>query len=76
MLTADQRQRRAKVASLTARASKSPDDPGLKTELDEARRDYYAEAIASYVQRIAAQAPPFTAEQRQRLAVLLDGGPA
>lgn len=76
MLTADQRQRRAKVASLTARASKSPEDPNVKADLEAARRDFYAEAIADYVQRVTAQAPPFTPEQRRRLSVLLSGGDA
>ena len=42
----------------------------------EARRELTAERIASYVERVLADAPPLTNEQRERLALLLRGGAA
>jgi len=43
-------------------------DPG---KIESTRRDLAAERIACYVEAVVAQAPPFTAEQRARLALLL-----
>ncbi len=43
-------------------------DPG---KIETTRRDLAAERIASYVEAVVAEAPPFTAEQRARLALLL-----
>ena len=42
----------------------------------EARRELTAERIAAYVQRVLADAPELTPEQRDRLALLLRGGAA
>ncbi len=58
---------RARVASLTR--SRSADDPDL---LD-ARRNLRTERLADYISRTVDAAPPLTAEQRDRLAVLLRG---
>lgn len=60
-------QDRARVASLTR--SRTPDDPDLIA----ARRSLRAERLAMYIRRTVDAAPPLTAEQRDRLAVLLRG---
>ncbi len=59
---------RAKVASLTR--SRPADDPDL---LD-ARRNLRTERLADYITRTVDAAPPLTADQRDRLALLLRGG--
>ena len=59
---------RARVASLTR--SRQPDDPDL---LD-ARRNLRTERLADYITRTVDAAPPLTADQRDRLALLLRGG--
>lgn len=58
-------QARARVASLTR--SRPLHDP----EFIAARRDLAAENLAAYVSRVVADAPPLTAEQRDRIAALL-----
>ena len=58
---------RARVASLTR--SRVPDDPDLVT----ARRDLRAARLELYIKSTVAGAPALTAEQRDRLAVLLRG---
>jgi hypothetical protein len=40
-------------------------------ELIEARRDFWTEALADYVQRVVDQAPPLTNEQIGRITVIL-----
>jgi len=59
---------RARVASLTR--SRTPDDPDL---LD-ARRKLRTERLAAYITATVDAAPPLTADQRDRLALLLRGG--
>jgi hypothetical protein len=61
---------RARVASLSR--SRTPDDP----ELVAARRNLAALAIEDYVLKVVAEAPPLTAEQRDRIAAILRGGDA
>ncbi len=56
---------RARVASLTR--SRSADDPDLLA----ARRNLRAARAEEYVRQLVEAAPPLTAEQRDRLAVLL-----
>lgn len=56
---------RARVASLTR--SRAADDPDLVA----ARRDLKAARLADYVERVVAEAPPLTDEQRDRIAALL-----
>ena len=56
---------RARVASLTR--SRTPDDPDLIA----ARRNLRTERLADYIKRTVDAAPPLTAEQRDRLALLL-----
>lgn len=59
---------RARVASLSR--SRTPDDP----ELIEARRNLRAERLADHIEKVVAEAPPLTPQQRDRLAGLLRGG--
>ena len=61
---------RARVASLTR--SRTADDP----DLVDARRNLRAERLAEHIRLTVEAAPPLTAEQRDRLALLLRGGAA
>lgn len=58
---------RSRVALLSK--THSPDDPIVL----EAKRDLRAARLAEYVEKIVAEAPPLTAEQRDRIAGLLRG---
>lgn len=42
---------------------------------EELERDYAAERLADYIKRTVDEAPPLTPAQRDRLAMLLRGGP-
>lgn len=57
--------RRARVAALARR--RGDDDP----ELVAARRELAAQRLAEHVAQVVAEAPPLTAEQRDRIASLL-----
>jgi hypothetical protein len=59
---------RGRVAALSR--SRTPDDPDLLA----ARRALAEANLTSEINRAAATAPPFTAEQRERLVALLSGG--
>lgn len=61
---------RARIASLTR--SRKPDDP----ELVAARRDFKTARLEDYIAQTVDSWPPLTAEQRDRLALLLKGGAA
>lgn len=56
---------RARVASLSR--SREPTDP----DLVDARRNLRAARLEDYIRKVVDAAPPLTAEQRSRLAVLL-----
>lgn len=58
-------QERARVASLSR--SRQSDDP----DLIEARRRLRTERCAAYIEKVLAEAPPLTDEQRTKLAELL-----
>lgn len=60
--------RRGRLNSL--RRYRPADDPAVV----EAARDLKAEALADYVRKVVDQAPPLTAEQRDRIAALLRPG--
>lgn len=62
------RHERARIASLTR--SRQPDDP----ELVDARRNLAALRLEECVRKTVADAPPLTAEQRDRIAAILRGG--
>ena len=66
-LSPERRRERARIAIGTRW---NPDDP----ELAQRRRDYHAAGIEEHVRRLVDQAPPLSAEQRNRLALLLLGG--
>jgi hypothetical protein len=59
--------RRARVASLSR--SRAVDDP----DYVDARRDLAAANLEQYIERVVAEAPPLTAEQRDKLAAILRG---
>lgn len=59
---------RARVASLTR--SRDAGDP----DLIDARRNLRCERLADYITATVDAAPPLTADQRDRLAVLLRSG--
>lgn len=61
---------RARVAGLAR--CRPADDPAVVA----ARRDLRAARLADYIRRTVDLAPPLTAEQRDRLALLLRGGAA
>jgi hypothetical protein len=61
--------RRAQVAA--SKRHRGADDPRSMDAVRELRETMLAE----HIQRIVAQAPPLSAEQRNRLAVLLLGAP-
>ena len=61
---------RAKVASLSR--DREPDDP----ELVAARTRLYAARLEEHVREVLAKAPPFSDEQRARIAALLRTGGA
>lgn len=61
-------QDRARVAALSR--SRKATDP----ELIDARRSLKASRLEDYVSRVVAEAPPLTAEQLDRVAVLLRPG--
>lgn len=70
-LSLNRRKARAELASAAAKASRKPDDPDAALAVDEKRRDYWAAELEDHISRVVDQAPPLTAEQRDRLALLL-----
>jgi hypothetical protein len=56
---------RARVAGITLK--RGADDP----EVEMARRDLEVSKLADHIQRVLAQAPPLTGQQRAKLAELL-----
>jgi hypothetical protein len=65
-MTPDERSARARVA---AQRRHHPDDP----ETDRLAADFKADRLAAYIQRLVDESPPLTADQRDRLALLLRG---
>jgi hypothetical protein len=59
---------RGRVAALSRSRSKS--DP----ELINARQELAAAKLTAYIEKVVAEAPPLTDEQRDRIAVLLRPG--
>lgn len=57
---------RARVAALTRHRPEAP-------ETVELTRDFKAERLGEYIQRVVDAAPPLTQEQREKLARLLRG---
>jgi len=67
-LSAKRRHVRGRIAGLSR--DRAADDP----ELVEARQRCRELNLAAYIENVVAAAPPLTAEQRARLAALLQGG--
>ena len=59
-----------KVGALSR--SRNADDP----DLADARRNLRAARLADYVEKVVAEAPPLTPEQRDRITAILRGGEA
>lgn len=76
MLTSTSRQARARLGSISATARRRPDDADAAHAVQVARREYAAESLADHIRKVVAEAPPLTPEQRDRLTVLLRGGPS
>lgn len=66
---------RAKVAALS-RAVSNGERPADDTEYADARRNLRAESLAEHVAKVVAEAPPFTAEQIDRIGAILRSGGA
>jgi hypothetical protein len=62
---ADLHSRAARLASLTNR--RAPDDPAIQ----QARRDLRSAQLSTYIERLLAQTPPLTAEEKLHLTNLL-----
>jgi hypothetical protein len=65
-MKANERTARARVA---AASRHHPDDDKTKA----LARDFEAERLAAYIARVVESAPPLSAEQRDRLVLLLRG---
>ncbi len=50
---------------------KSRRDPSARAEVEQARRQLAEAKLAAYIQRVVDEAPPLSADARQRLAALL-----
>lgn len=59
-----------KARSLLGNATRRGDDEAT----NEARRDLAAAKIAAYVEKVVADAPPLTDEQRDRLSSIIGAG--
>jgi hypothetical protein len=76
MLASELRQKRAVLASRAAAAKRRPLHPESHEAVEQARIEYRVASLADHIRRVVDAAPPLTAEQRDRLAVLLRGGPS
>jgi len=75
MLTKESAHARAKLAATASKAARNPNDAETARAVDEARRNYRFVAAADYIKRTVDAAPQLTPDQRDRLALLLRGGP-
>jgi len=73
MLNAQQRVARAKLAGATGRAAR---DPQAAAQVEDLRRQFHYLSAEAYIKHVVDLAPPLTAQQRDRLAVLLRGDAA
>ena len=64
------RSERARIAGMSSRPNRAPDDP----ELIEARRNLRALRLEDHVKKVLAGAPPLSDEQREHIAALLRAG--
>lgn len=75
-MLAERRTARARLASAEAALRRRPNDPDARRLVDELRAEYRAVALEEHITSVVDAAPPLTADQRDRLAVLLRGGDA
>lgn len=68
--TTSWRTERARIAGMSSRPNRPPDDP----DLIEARRNLRALRLEEHVQKVLAEAPPLSEEQRNHIAALLRVG--
>jgi hypothetical protein len=61
---------RARIAGLSSRPNRPPNDPAIV----EARRNLKALRLEEHVTKVLADAPPLSDEQRNRIAALLRTG--
>ena len=66
------RSERARIAGMSSRPNRPPDDP----ELTEARRNLRALQLEDHVNKVLAGAPQLTDQQREHIAELLRAGGA
>lgn len=64
---------RAAIARLDKHLRRHPDDAEARAEIARLRREHAAVRLEDYIRKVVDQAPPLTAEQRDRLSVLLRG---
>ena len=64
------RTERARIAGMSSRPNRPPDDP----ELIEARRNLRALKLEEHVEKVLNGAPPLSDQQRERIAALLHVG--
>lgn len=62
---------RAAIARGEQRLKRRPGDPQIRREVDGLRAQYATAKLADFIAKVVNAAPPLTAEQRNRLAVLL-----
>ena len=72
----ERRTARANLASAEAAARRHPGDPAARARVDQLRAEYRALALEDHIRKVVDAAPPLTAAQRDRLALLLRGGAA
>ncbi len=64
---------RARVARLAQEAKRHP-DVASEEAVENARRDYRAATLEDHICKVVDASPPLTPEQRDELAMLLQGG--
>lgn len=75
MMSETIRPTRAEFNHTRARVARSTRTHGADApETINARRDFAAAKIADHIAKVVADAPPLTAEQRDRLTAILRGG--
>lgn len=65
--------RRAEIARLARQKQRLGDDPQISAKITERTSAYKEAKLAEYIHKLVDAAPPFSAEQRDRLALLLRG---
>jgi hypothetical protein len=71
VLSTEQRLARARLARATAALRRNPDDPELRSRVNDLRREYRTAALAEHIRHVVDQAPCLRDAQRHRLALLL-----